>query len=140
MSGTPSPYDLNTIRRQEIRRTYSPEVSADIKARQEGYQCAVAVLDDLLLNCCLPPLGLDEGFRQGLLRLIEWEVKVALDPQVSTEAVRLKREGAVKELKMLHIELSRANFREIHDILSGDDLDSIRRLVSNRIAALEAEG
>ena len=51
-----------------------------------------------------------------------------------------RREGAVKELKMLHIELSRANFREIHDILSGDDLDSIRRLVSNRIAALEAEG
>lgn len=105
------------------------------KAKQEGYRCAVAVLDDLLGNCCLRPLGPDEGFRQGLLRLIEWEVKVALDPQVSTEAVRLKREGAVEELKRMEAEKVE-ECRKWNRVFYWIRLDEIRR----RIAALEGKG
>lgn len=113
---------------------------AEANERCAGLAAALEKTTDIL---CRVPDALEGGSTAKWVLLKDACLRISqtnqIDPAAILAAVRekAKREGAVKELKMLHIELSRANFREIHDILSGDDLDSIRRLVSNRIAALD---
>lgn len=114
-------------------------ILADFRGRERraGYQSAVDVLDDLLLNCCLPPLGPDEGFRQALLRLITWEVQVALDPQVSLEACKLQRQGKIEALGELLLWGPNVAFGDYAQTRVVKEFrDEIRR----RIAELEAQG
>ncbi len=50
-------------------------------------------IDEALIVACLAPIGDNETAEQALARLVAWEVKIALDTAVSSEAAALVERG-----------------------------------------------
>lgn len=65
--------------------------------REAGAQPWVSAIDDRLVALHLGPCGKAESPRDALARMLEWELRIALSPEVSSDAAALVQAGAMAE-------------------------------------------